>query len=178
MKKEVKFKGSIYLKACDNSILDSLSYEVKDRELGLSERMMNSFNRFNFSNKEKQKLSMKHRKDLGQFLNINVFELKQYSDELVYLINNSSEESFCLEAFDYGAYICLAAVYSGKIHASKKLVINLNNSPMALFPTTLIKKSIDKKHKINYQVENNFWINEFDTLHQNKSINFSLKKAA
>lgn len=178
MTKELRFKGSIFVNEFKGKNAFVFDYETAPMNLQFHKLMMSSFKGFNFSAVEKQKLSRKHRHDIHNYLNLNIFNLAKDALKLVDKINNHSLAEFSIDASDYGAFVALAALYSGKINAQKKVQFILHKSPMALFPKSLLKKNPPKQHSVIYNFSEENWINHFETLYSNDAISVKFKKAA
>lgn len=150
----------------------------------ITDTMMSSFEALNFTSEEKKILSLSHRKLLNSYRQINLFSLKLDAQKLVNEINKSKLSFITIEAHDYGAYVCLAALYSGNLSDDKKIEFILENAPLALFPKVLIKaESHSKKHKVSFRVNNNCWMRPFKTLYQNQKVKLTparhlIKKSA
>ena len=178
MQNKNKFKGHVYFHNGSESKKILMKYELTCPEDQFHQFMMNSFKNLDFSFKEKAKLTRTHRRNLYQYLNLNLFELNQNANQWIELINNSKQNEINIEAYEYGAFICLTALYSGKLSKNKKINFNFDKSPLALFPSTLIKKNPAKAHQLAYQAKLGSWINNFETLYRYKSIDDKFKKSA
>ncbi|MBC7427855.1 MAG: hypothetical protein H7336_04530 [Bacteriovorax sp.] len=156
-----------------------MSYFAEPLEAGFDQTIMSSWDFLNFSAEEKKQLSTRHRKMLNNYRHINPFALNVDAQELIAQIKKCKADTMVIEAHDYGAYICLAALYSGKLPASKKIEFQFAGSPLALFPKTMLKtapKSAD--HKIVFSVKENCWLTPFSTLYSNEKIKCFYLKAA
>ena len=156
-----------------------MSYETGPVESDFDETMMSAFDFLNLSAEEKKGLSRKHRNLLNSYRQLNLFSLNADAQQLIEEIKNCKNKSIIIEACDYGAYICLAAFYSGKLPAEKKIEFLLEKSPIALFPTTFLKaspKGEDKK--LVFRVTEKCWIKPFSTLYSNDKIKCLFKRAA
>ena len=180
MQKPHNFKGKIMFSATEQSLKKTLmAYYAEPMEAGFEQTIMSSFDFLNFSIEEKKQLSTKHRKMLNNYRQINPFALNVDAKELVDQISKCKTSSIVIEAHDYGAYICLAALYSGKLPADKKIEFHFQGAPLALFPKTLLKtppKNLD--HKIVFKVKEDCWLSPFSTLYNNDKIKCFYLKAA
>jgi hypothetical protein len=172
------FKGSIFSTEISNKRKIFFKYQTSSIENEFSSTMMCSFMELNLSSREKQKLSRHFRNELSTYKAINLFELNKHAGELCKAINNSEKNNICLEAHDYGAYVCLAALYSGKLSPKKKIVFNLSNTPLALFPLEFMKKAPRANHKVSYLQNPDNWMTKFESIATHKKIRCDLKKAA
>lgn len=174
------FKGKILFSPIaqgEQKIL--MSYFAEPLEAGFEQTIMASWDYLNFSPEEKKQLSTRHRKMLNNYRQINPFALNVDAQELVEQIKKCKSESMVIEAHDYGAYICLAALYSGKLPANKKIEFKFEGAPLALFPKIMLKtapKNVD--HKIVFEVKENCWLAPFSTLISNEKIKCFYLKAA
>jgi hypothetical protein len=116
---------------------------------------------------------------LNHYRQISPFTLNADAKALIDQITKCKSDTLVIEAHDYGAYICLAALYSGKLPEGKKIEFHFEGSPLALFPKSLLKnspKSFD--HKIVFRVSENSWLSPFSTLYSNDQIKCFYLKAA
>ncbi len=156
-----------------------MSYYAEPLEAGFDQTIMASWDFLNFSDEEKKMLSTKHRKRLNNYRHINPFALNVDAKELIENIKKCKSDSLVIEAHDYGAYICLAALYSGKLPENKKIEFQFAGSPIALFPKTMMKNvHKSSEHKIYFQVKENCWLAPFSTLYSNDKIKCFYLKAA
>lgn len=180
MPKSQHFKGKILFSK--DTCLEKktlMNYHTQPLEMGFDETMMSAFDFLNFSPEEKKCLSLKHRSLLNNYRQLNLFSLNADAQKLIEEIKQCKGERLTIEACDYGAYICLAAFYSGKLPADKKIDFVIEKSPLALFPTTFLKsppKGQDKK--LVFKVTEKCWIRPFSTLYSHEKIKCLLKKAA
>lgn len=190
MKKPQSLKGNIFFikqKATGKklSVRFADPYSDINYEESISESMISCFENLNLTVAEKQKLSLGHRKKLNYFKHLNVFFLNQDAKKLIEQINDSEENDLVIEAQSYGAYICLAALYSGRISPEKKVEFIIEKAPLALFPKVLIKHMPNTKRlKLTMLMSDDCWLAPFESLYTNEQIkcNFSkiylAKKAA
>jgi len=184
MSKPVSFKGSIlFVLGSGHKKAIALKYAEpvfqEGFENNFSETMMASFEGLNLTQEEKKNLSRTHRKVLNYYLNLSPFCINGDAKKLIAQINESSDSKITIEAAHYGAYVCLAALYSGKLDSSKKIDFILEKAPLALFPKTFMKsKNVQNHHKVTFRLTDDCWLSPFSSLYNNDNIKFSLKKAA
>lgn len=184
MSKPVSFKGRIlFVLGAGNRKTIPLKYAEPvfndGFEDNLAETMMVSFENLNLTAEEKKNLSRTHRKMLNYYRHVSPFSLNGDAKRLIDEINQSTESKMTIEAAQYGAYVCLAALYSGKLDSSKKIEFILEKAPLALFPKTFMKsKNVLDHHKVIFRLSDDCWLSPFSTLYNNDKIKFSLKKAA
>lgn len=144
----------------------------------LTDTMMASFENINFTTEEKKHLSRSHRKMLNYYRHLNLFTLNMDAQKLIQEINQSKQSSVVIEANHYGAYICLAALYSGKLSPDKKIEFILEKAPLALFPKVFIKSEPkDRLHKVVFNMSEDCWLSPFTSLNSNHKIKCALKTA-
>jgi hypothetical protein len=180
MQKSHNFKGKILFSPEAKSMKKTLmSYHTKLLVVGFDQTMMSSFNFLKFSSDEKKQLSTRHRKVLNHYRQISPFTLNADAKALIEQIIKCKSDSLVIEAHDYGAYICLAALYSGKLPTTKKIEFHFESSPLALFPKSLLKNSPKNfDNKIVFKVSENSWLSPFSTLYSNDQIKCFYLKAA
>lgn len=180
MQKSHNFKGKILFSPEAKSMKKTLmNYSTEPLEAGFDQTMMSSFDFLNFSPEEKKQLSTRHRRVLNHYRQISPFSLNADAKALIDQIIKCKSDTLVIEAHDYGAYICLAALYSGKLPESKKIEFHFEGSPLALFPKSLLKNSPKNfAHKIVFKVSENSWLSPFSTLYSNDQIKCFYLKAA
>ncbi len=143
----------------------------------LCDTIMGSFESLNFSVEEKKQLSRTHRKIINYYRHISPFSLNADAKQLISTINQSKQTQVVIKADHYGAYVCLAALYSGKLSEDKKIEFILENAPLALFPKAFMKtKPKDRLHKIVFNLSEDCWLSPFSSLYDNQMIKYSYAK--
>lgn len=184
MSKSISFKGTILFVGAKTSRKNAfLEYETPSFREGFEENitdtMMSSFDNLNLTAEEKKNLSRTHRKILNYYRHLSPFSLNLDAKKLIAEINQSKKTNIVIEANHYGAYVCLAALYSGKLSSDKKVEFILEKAPLALFPKTFIKTEPKiNQHKVTFRLSENCWLSPFSSLYNNQRIKYSLKKAA
>lgn len=178
MQKVQHFKGKIFLcedaKATRKSLM---AYKTEPLSVGFEQTFLSSFQNLNFTPEEKKHLSKRHRELLNSYRQINPFALNADALKLVEQISHCKASKLKIEANDYGAYICLAALYSGKLPQDKTIEFYFEKSPIALFPKTLLKNQVCSSHKIIFRLSEDCWLKPFSSLYQHDKIKFYLKAA-
>lgn len=100
----------------------------------VSQTLMINFSRFSLSEQEKRMLSHKHREQIVAFQTVNDELMEKYTKRLIKLINHKDVEQAHIEASDFGAFICLAALYSGNFPKNTPVTFTLTSLPLSLFP--------------------------------------------
>ncbi len=180
MQKSHNFKGKIlFSPEAKSKKLTLMNYSTTPLEAEFDQTMMSSFDFLNFSPEEKKQLSTRHRKMLNHYRQISPFTLNADAKALIEHITKCKSETLVIEAHDYGAYICLAALYSGKLPSAKKIEFHFEGSPLALFPKSLLKNAPkNTDHKIVFRVSESSWLSPFSTLYSNDQIKCFYLKAA
>ncbi|EQC47194.1 hypothetical protein [Bacteriovorax sp. Seq25_V] len=137
------FKGKITLNRSKGP-KKSINFKFDTPSIPLDQVVMHGFKDFNFQENEKRELSSNHRKIIRQFQHLCPLEITRYSNELVNIINSTNAEHgpIEIEASDAGTFICLTAIYSGRINNDHEVIFKLSSSPLRLFP-----KNLAKNHK-------------------------------
>lgn len=177
MQKVPHFKGKIFLFEDSHAPKALLSYKTEPLLANFDQGIMASFESFNFSTDEKKRLSKRHRDLLNSYRMINPFALNADAKKLIEQIAHCKGSKLKIEAHDYGAYICLAALYSGKLPEEKSIEFIFEESPLALFPKTLLKEKKYEGHKIVFRLSDDCWLKPFSSLYQHDRIKFYLKAA-
>jgi hypothetical protein len=181
MSKPIIFKGKIQFvgaKATEkNTLMKYADPTFKEGfEESLTDTMMASFENLKLTVDEKKHLSRSHRKMLNYYRHLNPFSLNMDANKLILEINQSKQTHVVIEANHYGAYICLAALYSGKLSQDKKIEFILEKAPLALFPKAFIKSEPKVSlHKVVFNLSEDCWLSPFSSLYNNQRIKYSLK---
>ncbi|MGZ3790424.1 MAG: hypothetical protein ACXVLQ_17965 [Bacteriovorax sp.] len=185
MSKSISFKGKILFVGANKTSRKNahLKYASPSFQEGFEDNlaltMMASFDHLNLTSEEKKNLSRSHRKMLNYYRHISPFSLNIDANKLIIEINQSKQAHFVIKANHYGAYVCLAALYSGKLSPNKKIEFILENAPLALFPKTFMKcEPKGDFHRVVFQMSDDCWLSPFRSLYNNHSIKFSLSKTA
>ena len=187
MNKSIIFKGKIqFVGVAPKSKNIGIKYDDPSFENGfhesLADTMMSSFENLKLSPDEKKQLSRTHRKLLNCYRHLNPFSLNMHAQKLIHEINHSKQTNIVVEANHYGAYICLAALYSGKLSEKKHVEFILEKAPLTLFPKALIKSEPKASlHSAIFNLNEDCWLSPFSSLYTNQRIKYSLnyyKKAA
>lgn len=177
MSKSINFKGKIQFVGVKSPLRYADPIFEESFEENICDSMMASFEKLNFSAEEKKHLSRSHRKMINYYRHISPFSLNTDAKQLILAINQSKESSVVIEANNYGAYVCLAALYSGKLSADKKIEFILEKAPLALFPKAFMKSEPkNSHHKIVFRLSEDCWLSPFSSLYNNQRIKYSLAK--
>ncbi len=175
---KILFKGNPKAKQKRKNTSTLLKFEMAMFTNDFSDTFMSNFRDLNLTEKEKKSLSRAHRDLIGQYKKISPFSLNKDKNNLLQAIESSKETSITIEASEYGAYICLAAAYSGKLPENKKIKFVLSSSPIALFPKSFVKnEDLPNNCEIIYCIKSEHWFDNFESLYQNDFLKFSLTAA-
>lgn len=178
MNKSSNFKGKIQFVGHNSSVMKYAAPSIRE---GLQEKLCDTimvcFKSLHFSSEEKKHLSRNHRKIINYYRHISNLSLESDANQLILAINNSSQTQFIIEANQYGAYVCLAAFYSGELSNDKKIEFILEEAPLALFPESFMKaEPKNTLHKVNFHMSEDCWLSPFSSLYNNRKIKYSLTK--
>lgn len=152
-----------------------INYETPTEAQDFTEIIMSSFHFLSLNKGEKKMLSGAHREMINQYRNLNLLLLSDDARRFIETLKIIHHEHLIIEAEGYGAYICLAALYSGHFPFNKKIEFKFSSSPLALFPKAMIRSMpIVREVKINFSVEEDSWLKPFATLYTNEKILYKL----
>lgn len=143
----------------------SLEFKFETHDFSIDQVVMGNFCHIDFDEDEKRELSAGHRQIIKHYQTINERQLKKYSSELIKSIKDSPSDRIEIEAQDAGTFICLAAIYSGKLPKNKEIYFHLSSTPLQLFPKSLVKtKTAGHSVTINFCQVGNSWMRSFHCL--------------
>lgn len=160
------FKGKIET-FCSNQKPKNLCFDVTPSSSPeMKEVLMVNFKKYHLTPEEKRNLSQKHREQIIAYQSISNQSLDPYVGKLLDLIKNKKEETLHIKASHFGAFICLAAIYSKSFPANSKVIFHLTSLPLSLFP-----KKWTKTNKLSSNVQIHFeedvcWEGNFKSLTQ------------
>ena len=158
------FKGQIKI-FCDTSKEKNLTFNVPEQELPISESLMSCYSKLKLTAEEKRELSLNHRKIIHQYQCLDDQIILMYVDKFINALPNSRKR-IKIETSDFGSYICLAAIHSGKIPNELKISFELEDSPVELFPKKFIKKALNSSSKVKFTYSEDSWVRPFKTLYK------------
>lgn len=163
MKATNPFKGKI--EVIKRNVKQTLiSFEVPVEDLKMEETLMAKFKRYKFSNEEKRKLSLRYREELSHYKHLNPNTISLYADKFIDQLCKDTTSTIHIKASKFGAFICLAAIASGKLPKDKKITFDLSSCPVAIFPKKLVKAK-RKQDAIDLNVsQSDSWIKDFQSL--------------
>lgn len=180
MSKVLDFKGKIFFNEPFCKEKKTLfCYDEDIMPLEFEESLMTAFGEFAFSAHEKAKLSVDYRHRINQFKSLNVFNLKAQANALIEKLEKVKFAKVELHAQGYGCYIALAALYSGNMPKNLKIDFHFKNSPLALFPKTMVKHvEFHSHHQVHYQIDKTSWLAPFETLTKADCLKMKVYKAS
>ncbi|MDD0851551.1 hypothetical protein HBN50_00530 [Halobacteriovorax sp. GB3] len=143
------------------------NYKFEEIKHSMQDTLMYNFKDQGFCESEKRALSQPIREKLFQYKHINPKQIQKYANQLVKEINQLDQDIIRIEASEVGAFICLAAMFSGKLSKQKDIYFELSSFPVKLFPRELVKKTSEgHAHHINICLNEDCWLKPFQTLRE------------
>jgi len=170
--------GHVFLKKTRIDRLKNVyTFEIEKDGPFITETFTSQLKELPLNSKEKKNLSQNNRYELKFFKSIEEDDLHGVIDDFVNGLKSYYGKPMVVEASSTGAFLCLAAILSGKLPENQNWTFELTDLPVAVFPQNLIKSpsALDHFH-INFQFHPNSWMNSFPTLKKApQTINSSLK---
>jgi len=143
----------------------------------LQQTLMTNFKNLKLNDEEKRQFSQKCREEIVHYQNLQEESLFPYVEKLLTSIHQSNQTELRIVAQDLGAFICLAAIYSGRLPQNKVLIFELSDAPISLFPKKWIRETKQAKAvEIHFQLHSS-WLTSFQTLAKCPAyINTNLKR--
>lgn len=158
------FKGKIKL-SNKNKPKVQIPFEFSTTEFSIDQVVMRNFECLNLSDFEKRELTAKHRHIIKQYQNLSPKEVKKFSNELIKAIKGYDHDHIEINASDAGTFICLAAIFSGKLPKNKEILFSLTGAPIGLFPEAHIKsKVIPHNIVLNFCYREGSWMKSLKCL--------------
>ncbi|OIQ19859.1 MAG: hypothetical protein BM556_05075 [Bacteriovorax sp. MedPE-SWde] len=158
------FKGKIKVKTSKKPKA-SLQFHFETQDFSIDQVVMRNFENISFNEFEKRELSASHRQIIKHYQTIDTKLINKYSKELIKSIKETNSDRIDIEAHDAGTFICLAAIYSGKLPKNKDIIFHLSSSPVQLFPQSLVKDT-KAGHcvSVNLRQSEQSWLRSFTSL--------------
>lgn len=158
--------GKIALKkAGQKRCLKNVSYVVPDKTFSVSDTLMNEFADLKLSEEEKGKLSRSLRKNMCYYTHLSEQDISQFKKKLIKELSQHKDEPLIISASEMGAFICLAAIFSGELPQNVNWHFELKEIALPLFPKDFIKKkSAGHSYDISLKFSRDGWIRPFPTL--------------
>ena len=131
------FKGKVKIKS-KRKVLKALRFDFDFTNYNLEEVMMCNFEGLKLCKEEKCELSQSHRQIIKNYQRLNQDYLEKFAKQLTKMVNELKHEEICIEAHDAGTFICLAAIFSGKLNLEKNITFELDSAPINLFDKNLV----------------------------------------
>jgi hypothetical protein len=158
------FKGQIKLESGSKKKL--MSFELPEEELPFSETLMTSYSNLNLTCEEKRDLSLKHRKIIHQYQSVDNQIILKYVEQFINALPRVKSNKVNVKTKDFGSYICLMAISSGKIPDSLNVCFELEDTPVGLFPKKIFKKSISKNIFVKFVLSKDSWVKPFKSIYK------------
>lgn len=144
----------------------NIEFEFQAKKLEMTEILMSHFSHLELSHEEKKNLTFKHRELIAQIENIPAKQIQKYSNALVNELKQFKNKSVTIKASHLGAYICLSAIFSGKVPVENDWQFELSSVPLKLFPEMLVKENrAALSQSIHFQMEKDCWMKPFKSLY-------------
>ena len=170
--------GHVFLKKTRIDRLKNVyTFEIEKDGPFITETFTSQLKELPLNPREKKNLSQNNRYELKFFKSIEEDDLHDVIDDFVNGLKSYYGKPMVVEASSTGAFLCLAAILSGKLPEDQNWTFELTDLPVAVFPQDLIKAPNALDHfQINFQFHPNSWMNSFPTLKKApQTIHSSLK---
>lgn len=145
--------------------LKSFNFNLPNKSFSVSETLMSEFQGLNLSNEEKGKLSRNLREYMCIYTHITEKDISTYRKQLIKELRNYSDETLVISASELGAFICLAAIFSGELPQNVSWHFELKEFALPLFPKELVKKkSAAQSYDVSLVFSKEGWVRPFPTL--------------
>ncbi len=158
--------GHVFLKKTRIDRLKNVyTFEIEKDGPFITESFMSQCKELPLNNKEKSTLTQNNRYELKFFKSIEEDDLGPVINDFVNGLKTYYGKPMVVEASSTGAFLCLAAILSGKLPKGQNWTFELTDLPVAVFPENLIKSPDSLEHyHVNFQFHPNSWMNSFPTL--------------
>ena len=141
------------------------SFEIDKDPSALNETFNSQFKEVPFAESEKKNLTQRHRFELKFFKTIEEEEISGAVDQFIQDLSGKFGKTLIIEASSTGAFLCLAAIFSGRLPKNQDWIFELSDIPVAVFPTSLIKETSPlDDYEVNFYFHPKSWMNGFPTL--------------
>ncbi len=169
MERKIKLGGEIFFRRGEKSKVQRFDFQISIFLHSFAETLMNNFSGLKFGREEKRLLTQEARQKIQQFRGLNSESpfVEKEVDKLIKKLAAHREESLHIWANGLGAYLCLAAIVSGRLPEKNRWQFKLDSIPLALFPASLVKdKRAMARQKVEFTFERNCWPHPFKKLYQ------------
>jgi hypothetical protein len=130
----------------------------------IDQTLMVNFKNLSLAPSEKRALSSACREQIYCYQNLDHELIQPYVEKLILKLNQSQMQHAHVVASDFGAFICLAAIFSGGLRDDQPLIFELRSLPLSLFPKDWVQtKSIGKQIEILLRPEED-WLSSVTSL--------------
>lgn len=160
------FKADIHLKKPGRSkSVKCLKFKLPKKEITMADTLMSEFSHLGLSPEEKNKLSRNHREYFCSFKFLKEKDIKKMTNELISNLSELKNEPLVISASEAGVFICLAAIFSGKLPQNVEWRFELEEFALPLFPKELVKKSsAADSYDISFKFNESGYIKPFPSL--------------
>ena len=145
--------------------LKNVSFDLGKRSFSVSQTLMTEFKEFKLSEQEKGRLSRPLREQMCHYIHLNEDEIENTKRELIKTLKGLKDESIIVSASEMGAFICLAAIFSGELPHNVNWRFELKEFAPQLFPQKLVKKkSAAQSYDISLAFSKDGWFRPFPSL--------------
>lgn len=170
--------GHVFLKKTRIDRLKNVfTFEIEKDGPFITETFNSQFNELPLTTAEKKLLSQSKRYELKFFKSLEEDHIQPIINNFIDDLKSQYGKPMIIEATSTGAFICLAAILSGKLPKNQNWTFELTDLPVAIFPQHLVKspESINE-HQVSFQFHPNCWMNSFPTLkHTPQGLSSTLK---
>lgn len=143
----------------------AISFSAAISDPHLCDLLMSEFAPLGLASHEKRELSRRDREQLCRFRNLETNDVKKHASKFLKAVAKIRAGSeVVISASDVGAYVCLAAIYSGELPDHITLSFRLKDIPVKLFPKELVRTDMPHNVDIDVYSEEDSWINRFQTI--------------
>ena len=163
---KTKFNADIQLKKPGKSkAMKCLKFKLPKKDITMADTLMSEFSHLGLSSEEKNKLSRNHREYFCSFKFLKEKDIKKMTNELISSLSQLKNEPLIICASEAGVYICLAAIFSGKLPQNVEWRFELEEFALPLFPKELVKKSsAADSYDISFRFDEKGYIKPFPSL--------------
>lgn len=145
----------------------TLSFKIHpQRSPILTDTLMSNFSHLKLSEYEKRSLTKWQRQEISFYRLTPTKEISQCAHQLVKEINKLKGNQITIKACDFGTFVCLAAIFSGKIDRFKNIHFELALAPLKFFPKDLVDKKnvMNSKMNVTFKSKSDCWLKNFESL--------------
>ena len=142
-----------------------LKFKHSLKDIPLQATFMSSFSDLDLTNEEKTKLTQDYRKEMRAYQHVDQKKVNEGKKELISILKKLRDEKIKVTARDFGAFIALAAIFSGDLPQNVDWRFELEEFALPLFPEKYIKnKTACQNFDISLKFSSNHWLRLFPSL--------------